>query len=197
MITILGISGSLRRGSFNTALLRTAQEVAPDGVEVLIHEIRDIPLYDGDLDTDHPPAPVAALREAIAQSDALLLATPEYNYSIPGTLKNAIDWASRPRRSSSLVGKPVALMGAGGIHGTVRAQLAWRPVFLETRMRQVDQPEVYVSRAWDKFDAAGQLTDDTIRERIRGLLENLAASARREPGSTEPAVERPPALVAA
>ena len=197
MITIVGISGSLRRGSFNTALLRTAQEVAPDGVEILIHEIRGIPLYDGDLDTDHPPAPVAALREAIERSDALLLATPEYNYSIPGTLKNAIDWASRPRRTSSLVGKPVALMGAGGIYGTVRAQLAWRPVFLETQMRQVDRPEVYVARAWEKFDAAGRLTDDAIRERIRGLLENLAASAGREPSSTQTGVGRPPALVAA
>jgi len=196
MIAIIGISGSLRRGSFNTALLRTAQEVAPDGVEVLIHDIRGIPLYDGDLDTDHPPAPVAALREAIARADGLLLSTPEYNYSIPGTLKNAIDWASRPRRTSSLVGKPVALMGAGGIYGTVRAQLAWRPVFLETGMRQVDQPEVYVARAWEKFDAAGRLTDDAIRDRIRGLLENLAASAGREPSSTQPAVGRPPAVVA-
>jgi chromate reductase len=174
---VLGIAGSLRAGSFNRALLRAATEVAPDGMEIRIFEgLAAVPLYDADVEAKGDPEPVVALKAAIRGADALLIATPEYNYGVPGVLKNAIDWASRPPGRSVLNGKPAAIMGAspGGM-GTARAQLALRQSFVFTDTRAVLRPEVLVARAHEKIDAQGRLTDDTTRGFIRDLLEALAA----------------------
>jgi chromate reductase len=177
---ILALPGSLRTGSYIRLLILAAEELAPAGVEIAIHDIDDIPLYDADMDTDTPPDEVANLRGAIAGADALLLASPEYNYSLPGVLKNAIDWASRPAGHSVLEGKPVAIMGAStGMSGTMRAQLAWRPVFLFTDSPMVSKPEVYVAKAADKFDREGRLIDETARDLVKQLIVNLIALAER------------------
>jgi chromate reductase len=174
-LTFLGISGSLRKGSLNTALLRAAVELAPPGVTIEVYDgLRDIPPYDGDLDTDQPPEPVRDLRQRIHATDALLISTPEYNYSIPGVLKNAIDWASRPIAASALRHKPVATMGAApGNFGTLRAQLALRQVWLWTESIPVMKPEVHVFRALERFDERGVLIDATTRALITQLLDAL------------------------
>ena len=121
-VHILGISGSLRKGSFNTGLLRAAQELAPEGMEIAIFDLKDIPLYNGDVEAEGDPESVTALKEAIRNSDGVLFASPEYNHGITGVLKNAIDWASRDRDEGSLNGKPAAIVGAGGVSATARAQ---------------------------------------------------------------------------
>ena len=175
---ILAIPGSLRDGSYNRLLIHAAEELAPEGVEIQTFEIDDLPLYNQDEDTSDEPEPVAALRQQIREADGLLLSTPEYNYSVPGVLKNAIDWASRPYGNAPLTGKPVAIMGAStGMSGTMRAQLAWRPVFLFTDSPMVGKPEVYVAQAGQKFDREGRLIDETARKLIRQLIENLVALA--------------------
>ncbi|MEV6522917.1 NADPH-dependent FMN reductase [Longispora sp. NPDC051575] len=177
-ITVLGISGSLRAGSFNTALLRAARQLAPAGMTVELYEgLRDIPPYDGDTDTETPPEPVADLRRRISQADGVLFVTPEYNYSVPGVLKNAIDWASRPAGHSSLTHKPVAIMGASpGNFGAVRAQLALRQSFVWINARMVVQPEVMVFKAGERFDEHGTLTDTTTAALVRKLLDALATT---------------------
>lgn len=176
-IKVLGIAGSLRKGSYNRALLRAACDLAPEGLELRIFErLADIPLYNEDVRAQGDPEPVVALKEAIRRADALLWVTPEYNYSIPGVLKNAIDWASRPAKDSVLDGKPVAIMGAtSGLWGTVRSQMHLRQVCVFTNMHPLNKPEVLVARALDKFDDDGHLTDDTTRGFVRELLEALAA----------------------
>jgi chromate reductase len=186
---VLGLAGSLRRASFNRGLIRAARAVAPQGVIVEPFELATIPLYDADVDAQGPPEPVRLLKERIALSDALLIATPEYNYSIPGVLKNALDWASRPTRRpgtgeqpvpSPLGHKPVAIQGASsGGFGTVRAQLALRQVFVFTDSPCLVKPEVLVSGAGGKFDADGNLTDEPTREAVRAQLVALVAWARR------------------
>lgn len=178
-IHVLGISGSLRRGSFNTGLLRAASSVLPEGMELEIGDISTIPLYNADVEAAGPPAPVARLKERVAAADALLFATPEYNYSIPGVLKNAIDWVSRPVATSPLAGKPIAMMGAGGRLGTGRSQYHLRQVAVFTNMLPINRPEVMVANAAEKFDQSGNLTDDSIKEQIRALLESLAGWVRR------------------
>ena len=122
-LRVLAISGSLRRASFNSGLLRAAQEVAPDGMEITIFDIKPLPFYDGDLEAEGDPASVVSLKSAIRDADAVLFATPEYNWGTSGALKNAIDWASRDREDGSLMGKPVTIIGAGGRAGTARAQM--------------------------------------------------------------------------
>src|ERR687885_868166 len=151
-LRVLGISGSLRRGSYNTAALRTAQELAPEGMTIEAADISEIPPYNDDVrqEQGYPP-PVETLRAQIAAADALLIVTPEYNYSVPGVLKNAIDWASRPPPESPLRHKPVGMMGAGGMFGTVRAQLALRQVFIFTRCYVLPEPELHVANAVQKF----------------------------------------------
>lgn len=180
-LTFLGVSGSLRKGSLNTGLLRAAAELAPPGITVEVYgRLRDIPPYDLDLDTDEPPEPVADLRERIGAADGLLIATPEYNYSIPGVLKNALDWASRPVPGSVLRHKPVAVMGASpGNFGTIRAQLALRQVWLWTESVPVVRPEVHVFAALQRFDEHGTLTDQATRALITDLLEALRLTAIR------------------
>jgi chromate reductase len=178
--TILGIAGSLRRESYNRALLGVAQRLAPPGVSVEPYErLGEIPLYDEDVRTAQPE-PVSDLKARIAGADALLIATPEYNYGIPGVLKNAIDWASRPPDTSPLRHKAVAIMGAStGLFGTVRSQLHLRQVFVFTESYVLGKPEVLVPRAADKFDGAGQLTDAATRDQLAKQLAALVEWARR------------------
>ncbi len=170
----LGIAGSLRRESFNRALLRAAGDLLPDGVTLEPFDIAGMPLFNQD-DEQHPSEIVTNLKRKIRESDAVVLATPEYNYSTSGVLKNAIDWASRPHGDSAWNGKPVAIMGASvGSVGTARAQYHLRQMFVFLNMHPVNQPEVMVANAPQKFDANGNLTDETSRRLIRQLLLNLA-----------------------
>ena len=179
-LRVLGIAGSLRAGSFNRALLRAAQELAPSGMEITAFDLAPIPLYNGDVEAQGDPEPVAALKTAIRQADALLIATPEYNFGVPGVLKNAIDWASRPPRASALQGKPVAIMGATpGMGGTGRAQMQLRQAFVFTQSYALLAPEVLVAKAADKFDASGRLTDEPTRKFVGQLLQALAQWAQR------------------
>jgi len=174
---ILGISGSLRKGSYNTAALRAAQELLPQGVTLEIFDLAPLPLYSEDIDP-FPPE-VKAFRERIAQSDALLIATPEYNHSIPGVLKNALDWASCAPEPPC-ANKPVAILGASiGRFGTLRAQLHLREICAALDMLVLPKPELFISYARTKFDAQGRLTDAETRERLREFLEAFLAWVRR------------------
>ncbi len=180
-LAVCGVAGSLRSGSFNGSLLRAARELAPAGMEIRpFDRLGEIPLYDADLEAKGEPEAVAAFKKAIGEADALLVATPEYNYGIPGVLKNAIDWASRPAGKSPLNRKPAAIMGASpGAMGTVRAQLALRQAFQFNETYVLPRPELLVGRAHEKFDAAGDLADEPTRKALRGLLEAFAEWARR------------------
>ncbi len=173
---VLGFAGSLRRGSYNRALLRAAVELVPAGMAIEVFDLAPIPLYNADLDEDAArPAVVEDFKRRIRQADALLISTPEYNYSTSGVLKNAIDWASRPAQGSPLDGKPVALMGAsGGDSGTARGQLALRHSFVFTNTFALNKPEVLVRRAQTRFDGDLRLTDEGTRKFVRELLEALA-----------------------
>lgn len=174
-LKVLGISGSLRKGSFNTAALRAAIELAPEGMAIERGDISALPLYDEDLRAAGFPPPVQRLRDQIAAADALLFVTPEYNYSVPGVLKNAIDWASRPP-DQPFAGKPAAIMGASpGMIGTARAQYHLRQSCVFLDMHLVNKPEVMIAGAAGKFDAEGRLTDEPTRGFIRDLLAALAA----------------------
>jgi chromate reductase, NAD(P)H dehydrogenase (quinone) len=175
---ILGVSGSLRVGSHNTQLLRAAAAAAPAGVEVELWEgIGDLPLYDQDLDVGEVPEPVRRLREDWAAADAILFATPEYNGSVPGGLKNAVDWASRPRLEAPLTNKTVAVVGASpGQFGALWAQADLRKTLGVAGARVVGD-ELPVTRAHEKFDVDGRLLDEELRGRLTLLLETLAAEA--------------------
>ncbi len=173
-IHVLGICGSLRKSSYNTWLLNAAIGLMPEGMTLEMFDLSSIPLYDDDVRAAGFPEPVNEFRDRIAAADALLIATPEYNFSIPGVLKNAFDWASRPP-NPPLNGKPVAMMGAStGNFGTVRAQLHLRQICVYCNMFAVNKPEVLVMRAQEKFDASGRLVDETTRGFIRDLLIALA-----------------------
>ena len=178
---VLGISGSLRSDSHNTRLLRAAARELPEGVGFrLLEGLRDVPPYDEDDDRDPFPAAVTRLREAIAQADALLIATPEYNSSIPGQLKNALDWASRPQAESPLRFKPVAVVGAStGAFGAVWAQAELRKVLGASGARVV-QGDVALGHAHERFDDDGSL-DDEVRGQLRELLRELLDEARPVP----------------
>jgi chromate reductase, NAD(P)H dehydrogenase (quinone) len=179
-VRVLGIAGSLRKASFNRALLRAAEELKPKEMEITTFDLAPIPSYNEDVEKQGDPAPVAALKEAIRAADALLFVSPEYNYGIPGVLKNAIDWASRPPGKSPLNGKPAAILGASqGMGGTMRMQLALRQTFLFTKTHVMLEPEVYVARAQDKFDAEGRLTDEKTREFVGKLLAALVPWAQK------------------
>lgn len=179
-LTILGISGSLREGSYNTATLRAAQELCPPGARIeMFTELGAISAFNQDLEKD-PPAAVRELKRQIRAADAILFVTPEYNYSVPGVLKNAIDWASRPYGDNAWDGKPAAIMGAStGMFGSARAQYHLRQMFVFLNMLAVNQPEVTIPMAAERFDDLGDLTDDTSRKLIAELLENLVTWTRR------------------
>ena len=182
MITIVGIAGSLRRGSFNAALLRAAVAMMPPGSDVREASIREFPLYDGDLEVAHGiPAAVALLKDAIAAADGLLLATPEYNNSVPGVAKNAIDWLTRPAADIPRVfaGKPVAIIGASpGGFGTILSQNAWLPVFRTLGADLWAGGRMLVSRAGAAFDASGKIVDAKVNDALRKFLEGFVAYVR-------------------
>ena len=176
MTTILGLSGSLRKASFNAGLLRAAAEVAPEGVTIRIGSIREVPLYDADLESAEglPPA-VATLQHQLAGAQGLLLVTPEYNNGIPGVFKNAIDWMSRGPGLSMFVGKPVAVLGASpGGFGTIMAQAHWLPVLRTLKADLWADGRMLVSRAQGSFDAEGNLTSEETRARLAEFVHGFA-----------------------
>lgn len=179
VVTIAAFAGSLREASYNRMLLRAAVELAPPDVKVVPFDIDDVPLYNGDLDSEENPLPpVKRVRDAIRAADALLVVSPEYNYSIPAVTKNVLDWASR--EDGVLENKPTAIMGAStGGFGTVRMQLALRTLSGFTDQWFLNDPQVHVARAREKFDAEGRLTDEATRKQVVDLLEALAVLARR------------------
>lgn len=173
---IIGIAGSLRSGSFNAALLRAAVEECPKEAAIDVESIRGVPLYDGDVEAQGLPERVIRLKDRVASADALLLVTPEYNNSIPGTFKNTIDWMTRPPEDVPRVfkDKPVGLIGASpGAYGTLLSQTAWLPVFRTLRTRPYFGQLLYVGGATRVFDASGRLADETIRKRLRAYLEGF------------------------
>lgn len=179
-LTFLGVAGSLRRGSYNRGLIRAALELAPPGVTVVSYDLLDIPLYNGDVEAEGDPEAVTRFKAAIAGADGLLIATPEYNHCVPGVLKNAIDWASRPAGRSVLTGKPVAIMGATtGRGGTARAQAHLRDGLAYTNGYVLPLPEVLVPMAGERFDADSNLVDPETRAMIVDLLKAFAAWTRR------------------
>lgn len=178
-ITILGIAGSLRKGSYNKATLRAAQQLAPTGTVLEIFELDGIPPFNQDDDT-RPPQRVVELKAKVRAADAILFVTPEYNYSIPGVLKNAIDWASRPYGDNAWNDKPVAIMGASvGMLGTARAQYHLRQCFVFLNMHALNQPEVMIANASQRFDEHGNLTDEKTREFMGKELEALVTWTKR------------------
>lgn len=180
MTSILGISGSLRKGSYNTALLRTAQKLLPGVLQP--GDISDVPLYDGDIESAGVPDAVLRLKQQLAESSGLLLASPEYNNSVPGVLKNTIDWLSRPSGSLKNVfrDKPVAVMGASpGGFGTVMAQSAWLPVFRSLGARHWSGGRLMVSGAGSLFDEHGELSDTALHERLEKYITEFRAFCER------------------
>jgi len=179
LVTIVGFAGSLRKNSYNKALLRAAAELVPEDAELEIFDLEGIPLFNQDLETQIPEK-VKEFKVKIKAADAILIVTPEYNSSFPGVLKNAIDWASRPYGDNSFEGKPVAVMSASvGMLGGVRAQYHLRQTFVFLNMYPVNKPEVIVTFAPQKIDENGRLTDETTKNLIKELLENLVAWTRK------------------
>ncbi len=176
-IRVAGIPGSLREASLNKGLLRAAVELAPSGMEIDIYtRLGDIPPYNDDVFTKGDPEPVAHMKKFLGGADALLIVTPEYNYGVPGVLKNAIDWASRPSGQCVLNRKPAALMGCSpGLGGTIRAQHALRQSFVFTETHVMSQPEIKIPSAARLFDASSQLTDENTRQHVKKCLEAFAA----------------------
>jgi chromate reductase, NAD(P)H dehydrogenase (quinone) len=173
-ISIFGFAGSLRKDSYNKAILRTAAELVPNNAKIEIFDLEGIPLFNQDHE-NHPHEKLNEFKGKIRAADAILIATPEYNYSIPGVLKNAIDCASRPYGDNALEGKPVAVMGASiGMLGTARAQYHLRQCFVFLNMYPLNRPEVMVTFAQEKIKN-GEVTDQATREKINELLENLEA----------------------
>jgi chromate reductase len=178
-IRILGIAGSLRRQSYNRAALRAATQLVPEGATIDIFDIDGLPGFSQD-EEQNPPAKVVELKQRIRDADAILIVTPEYNYSVPGVLKNAIDWASRPYGDSAWNGKPAAITGASiGALGTARAQYHLRQMFVFLNMFPINQPEVMISNASERFDADGNLKDEKTKELIGQLLKSLVDWTRR------------------
>jgi chromate reductase len=178
-INIIGFSGSLRSGSFNTAALRAAQQLCPDDAEIDIFDISDFEPFNQDRDQD-PPKNVTKLKASIRASDAVLFSSPEYNYSVPGHLKNVIDWASRPYGDSAWDGKPALIMGASpGAVGTARMQYHLRQMMVFLNMFPLNRPEVMISNCAEKFDANGNLTDEATKDHIHKALTALIEETRR------------------
>jgi len=179
-VRVLGVAGSLRKASLNRALLRAAIELAPPGMTLTAFDLAEVPLYNGDVEQGGDPSGVAAFKQAIGEADAVLFVTPEYNHGVPGVMKNALDWASRPPRAAPLGGKPVGIIGASpSATGSARGQSQLRQAFEFTNSYCMPQPEILVFRAHEKFDEAGRLTDETTGKYLRAYLEALAAWALR------------------
>ena len=175
ILEVAGIAGSLRRGSFNRSLLRAAIELAPTNLHIAIYDLADVPMYNADVDAAGWPAPIAQLRDAVGKANGLLIASPEYNYGVPGVLKNTIDWLSRPPRASVLGGKPAAIMGAStGMTGTARGQQQLRLALISTHSPTMTRPEVLVAKASEKFSAEGRLTDQPTRDFLKTFLAAFA-----------------------
>jgi len=174
-LRVVAIAGSLRRGSWNRRLLETARELAPAGLHVDIVDLADVPLYDGDRDTDETrPAAVRWLKQCIADADGVLISTPEFNHSVPGVLQNAIDWVSRPAMKSPLAGKPVAIMGASpGALGAARAQQQLKLVLMSTLAQVLPHPGISVGMVAEKFDASGKLVHEPTRQFLTAFLTEL------------------------
>jgi NAD(P)H-dependent FMN reductase len=181
MVQLLGVSGSLRKKSFNSGLLRAAVELMPEGAEMVAGTIRGIPPYDADDEAEHGiPRAVRTLKDQLAAADGFLIVTPEYNNAMPGVLKNAIDWLTRPSSDIAPLfhGRPVAVIGASpGAFGTMLAQNAWLPVLRTLRTRPWHQGRLMVTQAREHFDAEGNLTDAKIRERLAEFLAGFVAFA--------------------
>ena len=179
-LRILGVAGSLRSGSLNRSLLRAAVELAPEGLTIEVFDLIEVPLYNGDVEAAGDPPGVAAFKQAIAAADGVLFATPEYNHGVPGVMKNAVDWASRPPRGAPLGGKPVGLIGASpGQTGTARGQSQLRQAFEFTNSFCMPQPELLVFKAHEKFDAEGRLTDAATGEYLQRYLVAFGDWVRR------------------
>lgn len=180
-LKVLGIAGSLRRGSFNRSLLRVARELAPRPLAIEILEIGDIPLYNGDLDNDEQrPASVRGLKKAVSEADGVLLVSPEYNHSVPGVLQNALDWASRPAARSPFRGKPVGMMGASASAiGTARGQQQLKLVMMSMLAIVMPHPGVVVTHAAKKFGDGGELADEPTREFVAAYLREFEEWVRR------------------
>jgi chromate reductase, NAD(P)H dehydrogenase (quinone) len=177
-IKILGIAGSLRKQSYNKGALRAAQKLCPEGASIEVFDLEGIPPFNQD-DEKNAPAKVNEFKQKIRSADAIVLVTPEYNYGMPGVLKNAIDWASRPYGDNAWSGKPVALISAAlSMGGGVRAQYQLRQAFVFLNMEAVIQPEVAIANAPERFDKEGNLTDETAKKLIGQLLRNLVDKAR-------------------
>jgi chromate reductase, NAD(P)H dehydrogenase (quinone) len=188
-VKILGIAGSLRRESYNRSALRAAIALVPEGARIETFELNEIPVFNQDDEYDPHPS-VTEFKRRIRKADAVLIVTPEYNYSIPGVLKNAMDWASRPYGDNSWDGKPVAIMGASvGIFGTARAQYHLRQTFINMNILTLNQPEVMIGSAHERFDEKGNLTDETSKKLIRELLQNLVNLSRTIKNSRNAAAE--------
>lgn len=184
MINILGFAGSLRKGSYNRMLLKNCLDLLPPDASLEIFDLDDIPPFNQDFEKT-PPPPVAAFKQKIKAADALLIATPEANYSIPGMMKNAMDWASRPYGDNSFAGKNVAVISAStGMLGGARAQYHLRQTFVTLDMYAVNKPEVFLAFAPQKFDEAGRLTDETARELMRTLLKTLVEQTKKALGKS-------------
>lgn len=194
MVTIIGLCGSLRNGSFNRMLLHAAVELSPPGTIIEAESIGEIPLYDADVEEQGMPLVVQRLKDRIAQADGLLIVTPEYNNSIPGVLKNAIDWLSRPAEDIPRVfrGRPVAILGATiGSGGTALSQAAWLPVLRFLGMRPWFERAVLISDAARRFDRDGRLADAATRQRVRMFVEGFGAFAAQHGPHTVPAAPSP------
>jgi len=179
IVKILGFAGSLRKDSFNKALLHAALELLPEDAELEIFDLEGIPPFNQDLE-ENMPRKVKEFKKKIRSADAILIATPEYNYSVPGVLKNAVDWASRPYGDNSFEDKPVAIMSASdGMLGGARAQYHLRQTLVSLNMHPINRPEVIVASADEKIDEKGRVTDEKTRKKIRSLLGNLIDWTRK------------------
>lgn len=175
LLRVLAISGSLRKSSVNSGLLRAAQENPPDGMELTIFDIKPLPFYDGDIEAEGDPQSVIALKSAVREADAVLFATPEYNWGTSGALKNAIDWASRDREEGSLMGKPATIIGAGGRAGTARAQMQLLETLGETGSIVMVKPGLQIfAFAPETFDSDGNLIDEKISELLRNHMDEFS-----------------------
>jgi len=173
-IEILAFAGSLRKGSYNKAVLRAAQDLAPDALHITTFDLQGIPLFNADVEAQGDPERVTEFKQAIREADGLLIATPEYNHGVPAVTKNAVDWASRPAKNAPLNEKPVGILGASpGMTGSARGQSQLRQAFEFTNSYCMPQPEILVYRVHEKFDDDGNLTDDATRKYLGKYLDSL------------------------